>query len=168
MTRWWTSLARSGAVLALLAAAEGRAGATADILDALWPGGCRTRHGPLQSHVSRLRGHLGLAAVLLEGLSGAYRLRLDAAGSGTDVARARSLLATAAGADPADARRLLAEARSLWRGVALAEFDDVGPLAALAVTLRAARVSSGPTPPPPSTPVRPTKPSRSRLDPRRR
>ena len=76
--------------------------------------------------------------MLLEGLSGAYRLRLDAAGGGTDVARARALLATA-GADPADARRLLAEARSLWRGVALAEFDDVGLLAALAVTLHAAR-----------------------------
>ena len=95
----------------------------------------------LQSHVSRLRGHLGPAAVLLEGLSGAYRLRLDEAGSGTDVARARVLLATATGADPADARRLLGEARSLWRGVALAEFDDVGPLAALAVTLHALRDS---------------------------
>ena len=47
--------------------------------------------------------------MLLEGLSGAYRLRLDAAESGTDIARARVLLATAAGADPADARRLLDE-----------------------------------------------------------
>ena len=130
------------AVLALLAAAEGRAVATADVLDALWPVGVPdSARATLQSHVSRLRGHLGPAAVLLEGLSGAYRLRLDAAGSGTDVARARALLATATGADPADACRLLGEARSLWRGVALAEFDDVGPLAALAVTLHALRDS---------------------------
>jgi predicted ATPase/DNA-binding SARP family transcriptional activator len=130
------------AVLALLAAAEGRAVATADVLDALWPGGVPdSARATLQSHVSRLRGHLGPAAVLLEGSSGAYRLRLDAAGSGTDVARARSLLATAAAADPADAYRLLGEARLLWRGVALAEFNDVGPLAALAVTLHALRDS---------------------------
>ena len=130
------------AVLALLAAAEGRAVATADILDALWPVGVPdSARATLQSHVSRLRGHLGPAAVLLEGLSGAYRLRLDAAASGTDVARARCLLATATGAEPADARRLLGEARSLWRGVALAEFDDVGPLAALAVTFHGLRDS---------------------------
>ena len=130
------------AVLALLAGAEGRAVATADILDALWPVGVPdSARATLQSHVSRLRGHLGLAAVLLEGLSGAYCLRLDAAASGTDVARARLLLATATDADPAEARRLLAEARSLWRGVALAEFDDVGPLAALAVTLHTLRDS---------------------------
>ena len=130
------------AVLALLAVAEGRAVATADVLDALWPVEVPdSARATLQSHVSRLRGHLGPAAVLLEGLSGAYRLRLDAAGSGTDVARARALLATATGADAADARRLLADARSLWRGVALAEFDDVAPLAALAVNLNALRDS---------------------------
>ncbi len=130
------------AVLALLAAAEGRAVATADILEALWPVGLPdSARATLQSHVSRLRGHLGPAAVLLEGLSGAYRLRLDSSKGGTDLARARALLATATGADPAAARRLLGEARSLWRGVALAEFDDVGPLAALAVTLHALRDS---------------------------
>ena len=131
------------AVLALLAVAEGRAVATVDLLDALWPGGVPdSARATLQSHVSRLRGHLGSAAVLLEGLTGAYRLRLDEAGSGsTDVAQARALLATARTVGPGDAHRLLAEARSLWRGVALAEFDDVRPLAALAVTLHTLRDS---------------------------
>ena len=128
------------AVLALLAVAEGRAVPTGDILDALWPLEVPdSARATLQSHVSRLRRHLGPAAPLLEGLGGAYRLRLDEAGSGTDVAQARALLATAKGAGPADARRLLAEARSLWRGVALAEFADVDPLAALAVTFDALR-----------------------------
>ena len=128
------------ALLALLAVAEGRAVPSADLLDALWPQGVPdSARATLQSHVSRLRGHLGPAAPLLEGLSGAYRLRLDDVGSGTDVARARSLLAAAKGADPAAAHVLLAEARSLWRGEALAEFDDVGSLAAMAVTLRALR-----------------------------
>src|SRR5688500_466831 len=60
------------AVLALLAVAEGRAVATADVLDALWPVEVPdSARATLQSHVSRLRGHLGSAAMLLEGLSGA-------------------------------------------------------------------------------------------------
>ena len=131
------------ALLALLVVAEGRA--VADQLTS-WTrcglGGCRTRHGPHCRVTCRgCAATSGPAAVLLEGLSGAYRLRLDEAGSGTDMAEHRVLLATAAGADAADARRLLGEARSLWRGVALAEFDDVGPLAALAVTLHALRDS---------------------------
>ena len=126
------------ALLALLAVAEGRAVPIADLFDALWPLEVPdSARATLQSHVSRLRRHLGTAADLLEGLTGAYRLRLDEVGSGTDVARARVLLATAEGADAAEARRMLAEARSLWRGVALAEFDDVDSLAALAVSLDA-------------------------------
>src|SRR5687768_15185182 len=55
------------AVLALLAGAEGRAVATADLSDALWPAGVPdSARATLQSHVSRLRGHLGAAAVRLE------------------------------------------------------------------------------------------------------
>ena len=127
-------------MLALLAVAEGRAVATADILDALWPRGCRTRHATLQSHVSRLRGHLGRRRAA----RGVER-RLPAAPRRGGKRHRRRPSTFAAGdrqdADPADARRLLAEARSLWRGVALAEFDDVGPLAALAVTLHALRDS---------------------------
>ena len=68
--------------------AEGRAVPTSDLLDALWPTELPdSARATLQSHVSRLRRHLGPAAPLLEGLSGAYRLRLDEAGSGTDVAQ---------------------------------------------------------------------------------
>ena len=127
------------ALLALLTMAEGRAVPTGDLLDALWPDDLPdSARATLQSHVSRLRAHLGPAASRLEGLSGAYRLRLDE-GCDTDVARARSLLAAARAASPADAHRALAEARALWRGVALAEFGDVAPLAAAAVTLEGLR-----------------------------
>ena len=129
------------ALLALLAMADGRAVPTSDLLEALWPAELpASARSTLQSHVSRLRGHLGPAAACLEGLSGAYRLRLDERGGGSDAADARSLMAEAkAAGDAAAARRLLNEARSLWRGVALAEFDDVHPLASWAVTLDALR-----------------------------
>ncbi|MGH9229482.1 MAG: BTAD domain-containing putative transcriptional regulator [Acidimicrobiales bacterium] len=125
------------ALLALLAKAEAHVVPVDDLLDALWPtdlpGSARSS---LHSHVSRLRGHLGQAASRLEGLAGAYRLRLGGDGCGTDVVRARSLLAAAkAAADHADACRLLGEARSLWRGPPLAEFIDVAPLSAWAVAL---------------------------------
>jgi predicted ATPase/DNA-binding SARP family transcriptional activator len=128
------------ALLALLTRAEGRAVPTDELLDALWPEELpASARGALQSHVSRLRRHLGRAAPRLEGCGDAYRLRLDDAGSGTDAGRARSLLADAKQADPAEACRLLARARSLRRGVGLAEFDDVAPLAAWAVSLDALR-----------------------------
>lgn len=128
------------ALLALLALHEGRAVPVDDLVDALWPTGVPDASRPsLQSHVSRLRRHLGPAASRLEGLAGAYRLRLDGRASGTDVDRARSLLAAGKRADPSDASRLLAEARSLWRGPPLAEFVDVAPLAARAVSLEELR-----------------------------
>jgi predicted ATPase/DNA-binding SARP family transcriptional activator len=124
------------ALLALLAKAEGRATQVDDLLDALWPADMPdSARASLHSHVSRLRSHLGQAAPRLEGLSGAYQLRLDGERSGTDVLRAHSLLAAANSADPADACHLLREARSLWRGAPLAELLDVAPLAAWAVTL---------------------------------
>ena len=127
------------ALLALLVVAEGRAVPTSDLYDALWPGELPdSARATLQSHVSRLRRHLGAAAPRLEGLNGAYRLRLDE-GGGTDVADVGVLLEAAGAAEAEEARRLLAEASSLWRGPALAEFDDVGPLAARSVTLRALR-----------------------------
>jgi predicted ATPase len=123
------------ALLALLTMAEGRAVPIDDLLAALWPGDLPdSALGTLQSHVSRLRRHLGPAAARLERVSGAYRLRLNGPGSGSDLARARSLLAAAGAADPAEARTLLGEARALWRGPPLAEFTDVAPLSASAVT----------------------------------
>lgn len=128
------------ALLALLAMSEGRAVPFDDLLDALWPVGMPdSARASLHSHASRLRGHLGPAARRLEGMAAGYRLRLDGHGSGTDVARARSLRAAAKDADPGDAARLLGDARSLWRGPPLAEFDEVAPLAAWAVTLNELR-----------------------------
>jgi predicted ATPase/DNA-binding SARP family transcriptional activator len=128
------------ALLALLAMAEDRAVPTSDLFDALWPGEMPdSARATLQSHVSRLRRHLGQAAPRLEGASGSYRLHLDDDGCGTDVARAGALLDAASTAEAAEAWQLLTEARSLWRGQPLAEFDDVGPLAARAVALRALR-----------------------------
>lgn len=124
------------ALLALLVMAGGQAVPVDDLLDALWPGELpQSARATLQSHISRLRRHLGAAACRLEGLTGAYRLGLDDAGHGSDVARAGSLLAAAGTATPGDARALLDEARALWRGPPLAEFADVGPLAAWSVAL---------------------------------
>jgi predicted ATPase/DNA-binding SARP family transcriptional activator len=128
------------ALLALLTMAEGRAVSTENLLEALWPAELpESARATLQSHVSRLRRHLGPAASRLEEVSGAYRLRVDGPADGTDVARVRALLATAKGADAARALHVLAEARALWRGAALAEFDETGPLTAWAVTLDALR-----------------------------
>lgn len=95
----------------------------------------------LHSHVTRLRGHLGPAAcrLNLEGVAGGLPVAPGRHGSGTDVGRARSLRAAAKDAEPADAARLLGEARSLWRGPPLAEFAEVAPLAAWAVTLNELR-----------------------------
>jgi DNA-binding SARP family transcriptional activator len=115
------------AVLALLATADGRAVPVDDLLGAVWPDDLPDAARPtLHSLVSRLRRHLGDAAVRLEGRPGAYRLHLD--DDGTDVARVRSLVTAARGAAPAAARLMLEEARSLWRGEPLAEFGDVAPL----------------------------------------
>src|SRR5918999_4194245 len=71
------------AVLALLAAAEGR-GATADhLLDALWPAEPpESGRAALQSHVSRLRGHLGPGGSRLVSAGGGYPLALDRRGAG--------------------------------------------------------------------------------------
>ena len=124
------------ALLALLVMAEGRAVPTDDLFDALWPGDVpESARGTLHSHVSRLRRHLGAAGPRLERMPGAYRLRLDDDPSGSDVTRARSLLTAARASDPAAARVLLGEARTLWRGPPLAEFVEVAPLSAWAVTL---------------------------------
>src|SRR3954465_10978590 len=80
------------AVLALLALARGRAVTVDHLLDALWlddpPDSGRAA---LQSHISRLRAHLGPGASRLETLAGGYRLVLG--DDELDAARARALLA---------------------------------------------------------------------------
>ena len=120
------------AVLALLALAQGRAVTADHLLDAIWPGDPpESGRAALQSHVSRLRGHLGAAASRLQTLDGAYRLAL--ADDELDAARARAL-STRARAGP-DVLDLLREARALWRGPALAGLTDVAPLAASAAAL---------------------------------
>lgn len=122
---------RRRAVLALLALAEGRP-VTADVLvDALWPTDPpESARQAIQTHVSRLRAHLGRAADRLETTPGAYRLRLDA--SALDLTQARSLLSNAtarASHDPGGALALLREAHALWRGPVLADLADVTAIA---------------------------------------
>lgn len=120
------------AVLALLALAQGRAVGVDHLLDALWPDDPpESGRAALQSHVSRLRGHLGPAAPRLTTLDGGYRLALG--DDALDADRARTLLARAH-AEP-DALDLLREARALWRGPALAGLTEVAALAAPAVAL---------------------------------
>ena len=120
------------AVLALLALAQGRVVTGDRLVDALWPDDPpESGRAALQSHVSRLRGHLGTAAARLETLAGGYRLAL--ADDELDAARVRALV-TRARTEP-DALHLLHEARALWRGPALAGLTDVAPLAASATAL---------------------------------
>ena len=122
---------RRRAVLALLAASAGRTVAIDRILDAVWPDEVPDsgRRG-LQSHVSRLRGHLGPAADRLVRDGAGYRLDL---GPGElDVADARALAGAAEADGGPDA---LDAALRLWRAPALEEFADVPPLAAEAVAL---------------------------------
>jgi predicted ATPase/DNA-binding SARP family transcriptional activator len=90
----------------------------------------------LQSHVSRLRRHLGLAAPRLENVGAGYRLRLEP--GELDAARAVELIDRARQTGPADptaARELVREARGLWRGQPLEEFADVDALASWARSL---------------------------------
>ncbi|MEX0875414.1 MAG: BTAD domain-containing putative transcriptional regulator [Actinomycetota bacterium] len=124
------------ALLAMLAMAEGRAVAVDVLLDALWPSELpESARASLQSHVSRLRGHLGPGASRLQGRGGAYRLQLNE--GEIDAAQARTLLAKARdrSVDPAEAYRLLRKARELWRGAVLADLREVETITAWAVSL---------------------------------
>jgi predicted ATPase/DNA-binding SARP family transcriptional activator len=121
------------AVLALLATAESHVLSTDDLLDALWPEDLPdTAKATLQSHVSRLRRHLGGAANRIEGVGAGYRLVLGP--DECDLTNADELYRAAGELDAARACRMLDAARALWRGKALAEFADVAPLQARAVT----------------------------------
>jgi predicted ATPase/DNA-binding SARP family transcriptional activator/tetratricopeptide (TPR) repeat protein len=128
------------ALLALLAEAEGQTVSADRLVDALWPHGApASARGTLQSHVSRLRDHLGSAAGRLEHGAAGYRLML--ADHGTDAAVAASLLAEAAHAEPRRAFDLLSQARSLWRGPPLAGLEGGNWLTAWSVRLDALRAA---------------------------
>ena len=128
---------RRGALLALLAVARGTTVSVSRIVDALWgddPPAAAVN--AVQSHVSRLRRHLGPAAGALAKEATGYRLALGK--GGLDADRAETLGARGRarlGDDPAAAAALFSSALRLWRGSALEEFPDVEPLAAEAVRL---------------------------------
>ncbi|GEK19571.1 BTAD domain-containing putative transcriptional regulator [Cellulomonas xylanilytica] len=114
---------RRRAVLAVLAMAEGREVSRTALVDELWPDDPpRDATQAVQSHVSRVRRHLGPYADRLRHGDGGYVLELG--DGGLDVADARWL----ADDSPADALRL-------WRGGALEEFVDRPGLAVEKVAL---------------------------------
>src|SRR5919106_3326844 len=123
---------RRRAVLALLAMAAPEAIGSDRLVDAVWPDDPpRSGRAALQSHVSRIRRHLGAHADRLESTGFGYRLalgaeELDAATAARLVREARE----AAPGDPGSAARLLREARALWRGPPLADVTEVPDLAA--------------------------------------
>lgn len=123
---------RCRAVLALLALTCGRTITDTELIDALWADAPPAAAGSsLQSHVSRLRGHLGQHGALLRRAGNGYVLALpadavDARRVPAEVAQARKLLVD----DPRSAATLLEQALGAWRGPALAEFAEVAPLAA--------------------------------------
>ncbi|MCK9898985.1 hypothetical protein CC117_08345 [Parafrankia colletiae] len=129
--------ARRRALLATLALAQARVVGVGALTEAVWGTEPPTSAGPtLHSHLSRIRGHLGARADHLLRDGGGYRLvltgnSLDAARAEASAARARALRPT----DPAAAADQLRLALGLWRGDALAEFGEGGPLGAEAVRL---------------------------------
>jgi predicted ATPase/DNA-binding SARP family transcriptional activator len=120
------------AVLALLTMASPHTVSADRLVDGVWPDEPpASARGALQSHVSRIRGHLREAAARLGADGGGYRLHLEP--YEVDANRAEALVHEAcevATADPTKARELAARARALWRGKALDEFGDVEPLVA--------------------------------------
>ena len=115
--------ARRRALLALLAL-EGDRGVSAErLIDALWPDDPPDNaSAALQSHISRLRAHLGDLARRLERRGGGYRLRLEPFELDADAARRLAV------SDP-DA------AVALWQGPALTEFRSVPELEIASVAL---------------------------------
>ena len=122
---------RRRAVLAVLAMAQGREVSRTAIVDELWPDDPpRDATQAVQSHVSRLRRHLGPYADRLRHLDGGYVLELE--DGGLDVTDARRLADGAA-----------SDALRLWRGDALAEFVDYPGLAVEKVALDELRLRLG-------------------------
>jgi predicted ATPase/DNA-binding SARP family transcriptional activator len=130
------------AALALLAWASPRPISVDVLCTAMWADddGAGDR-AALQSHVSRLRRHLGPAADRLQSTDAGYRLQLEP--DALDAARAAALIERGCGeleADPAVAHRLARSAEALWRGHPLGEFVEVAPLAGWARTLEDLRL----------------------------
>src|SRR5918994_3631454 len=130
--------------LALLTLAAPRAASSDGLIDAVWPEEPpASARAALQSHVSRLRGHLGDAASRLVANGAGYRLQLEPAE--LDAARVDALVKearTVATGDPVSAMDLLAQAQDFWRGDALEEFRDVEPLTAWGRTLADLRLTA--------------------------
>lgn len=133
--------AKRRAVLAVLALADGATVGVSELIDAVWPDDPPERaRAALQSHISRVRAHLGPAAERLAGGEHGYRLTLEPgeldvhlARDGLDAAR------TLANSDPAAAAARLEATRELWRGRPLAELDDILPVATRVVALAEVR-----------------------------
>lgn len=119
------------AVLALLAMAAPEPITRDSLIDALWPDDPPvSASAALQSHVSRLRRHLGSAADRLATTPHGYRLDLRA--HELDAARMHALVQQARdrkASDPAAAAHRAEQARQLWRGRPLAGLDDIAALA---------------------------------------
>lgn len=131
------------ALLAMLAMASPEPVSVDRLVDAIWPDDPPiTARSALQSHVSRLRGHLGRAASRLTSTATGYRLELEP--HELDARVASSLVADArdcADEDPHRAFHLLQRALELWRGPALSGLDAHPPLAAWAKVLTESRLA---------------------------
>lgn len=121
-------------LLALLAEADRAAVSVERLVDSLWPDGApASALSTLHSHVSRLRTHLGPAAVRLEHGPAGYRM--DLGPRGTDASIAADLLDRSASAEPLERVELLAQARRLWRGPVLGGVEVGDALSAWSVHL---------------------------------
>jgi predicted ATPase/DNA-binding SARP family transcriptional activator len=132
-------------LLPWLALRPGRAWASDDLVDRLWPGGPPpTARTALQGQVAKLRGLLaGVEGAAIETVGSAYVLRVapgavDAARFDDLVEQGRASLAD----DAAAAARTLAEGLDLWDGPALANVRDDPALAVEAAALDARRVDA--------------------------
>jgi predicted ATPase/DNA-binding SARP family transcriptional activator len=120
------------AVLAMLAMAAPDSIGADRLVDAVWPDDPpESGRAALQSHLSRIRRHLGARADRLTRTEAGYRLalapgELDAKVLGDALRDARRV----APDDPVTARHLLETARAQWRDAPLPELTEVAPLAA--------------------------------------
>jgi DNA-binding SARP family transcriptional activator len=109
------------ALLARLVLEPGRVVPAETLVDALWREPPASAHKVVQVYVSQLRKALGADAI--ETRAPGYLLRVEP--GETDIGRFEQLAEAAREArEPARRAELLREALELWRGPALAEFDD--------------------------------------------